>query len=137
MSPKGTIDQGSIADGLGGYIVDAASGNGAGLGNDPINFGLVNVRQKYIQGAGTLQASTPPVLTPATSPNTPFAYAPTFPGVGSTDLPPGVSSNGNTTQGYTRRYQINLALGLFTQDKLVTIQTNKDSSQIHGFSASS
>lgn len=128
VSPKGTIDQGSIADGLGGYIVDTAAGNGTGLANDPINFGLVNVRQKYIQGAGTLQASTPPVVSPVTSPNTPFAYAPTWSGVGSTDLPPGVSSNGNTTQGYTRRYQINLALGLFTQDKLVTIKIDIDPS---------
>jgi hypothetical protein len=116
VSPKGTIDQGSIADGVGGFIVDSTLAAASGNASEPINFGYVNVRQKHIQGAGNSLA----VAAPAVVSN--FAYGATFPGVGSTDIPPGVSSNGNTTQGYTRRYQVNLALGLFTQDKLIPVK---------------
>lgn len=111
VSPKGTIDQGSIADGIGGIIVDQGGGADAnGVSLDPPVFGLVNVRQKHIQGVNVFQA------TGATK--YPFAYGNSFGNVGTIDYPPGFQ-NLNDRQGYTRRYQVNLALGLFTQDKLV------------------
>jgi len=113
VSPKGTIDQGSIADGLGGSIVDSTFNAAVGTETNPATFGLVNVRQKHIQGAGNSQGPSAAYAN--------FNYGATFNGVGSTDYPPGFQ-NLNGIQGYTRRYQVNLALGLFTQDKLVFLR---------------
>jgi hypothetical protein len=97
------LDQTSIAEGIGGYVTDCD-----GVTTGACLSGLTNVRQKYIQGAQ--------VAAPATVPFN-FSGGAGFGPVGNLDTPAGVSGNG--TQGYTRRYQINFALGLFTQDKLI------------------
>lgn len=83
-----TMDQTSIAEGIGGVVV---------AGDSDAGFGLVNVRQKYIQGINSSSS--------ATSVN--------FSGGRSLGSVPATSG------GLTRRYQINFALGLFTQEKLI------------------
>lgn len=83
-----TMDQTSIAEGIGGVVV---------AGDSDAGFGMVNVRQKYIHGINTSSS--------ATSVN--------FSGGRSLNNVPASS------EGLTRRYQINFALGLFTQEKLI------------------
>jgi hypothetical protein len=103
----GQVNQTSIADGIGGFT------NGgfqyiASVGPTVLSLaaGIVHTRQKYIQGlqgnygatAGTIIANSAPN---DTQPST---------------LPSGVT----TANAYSvRRYQINFALGIFTQDKLI------------------
>lgn len=98
-----TMDQNSIAQGIGGVIF-GFDGNG--------KQGLLNVRQKYIQG---LQAITPAAAADLTA------------GAGAG----GVPNLQNTLAGVqpaasqdvtTRRYQVSFALGLFTQDKLIPVK---------------
>lgn len=100
---QGTMDQTSISEGIGG-VMWASSGDSSGLIQ-----GNVNVRQKFIQGKSAAYAA-PPVSVSAGS------------GLGSVpqtgDLPAGAVAPTGTT-GTTRRYQINFALGLMTQDKLI------------------
>lgn len=89
-----TMDQMSISEGVGGYCY-------APLGNNTAN-GAMNVRQRYIQGID------------GTSPT----------GCG---IVPNASLNGITTPNgsataCTRRYQVNLANGLMTQDKLIPVK---------------
>jgi hypothetical protein len=97
-----TIDQVSITEGIGGVV------QGVDWQGTP---GQVNVRQNYIQGIDliTNSTTTPPAFTAGG-------------GVGSI---PAVT---NPISGFTvasgaqfcyRRYQVNLALGLLTQDKLI------------------
>jgi hypothetical protein len=95
-----TLDQMSITDGVGGYTVGTDTTSGTN------NTGLVNVRQKFIQGIQTINNASP------------FA-APAF------GLVPLNSANGtglSATSSTTRRYQVNLALGLLTQDKLIPVK---------------
>jgi len=94
-----TMDQTSIAEGIGGITV----------GSDSLTyFGCVNTRQKYIQGIS--------LTTGVSSSN--FMGGTNFGTVPQTaDIPAGVTGSGGI--GVTRRYQINFALGLFTQDKLI------------------
>lgn len=85
------MDQQTIADGIGGTLVGAVRTNGT-----TSVTGLVCARQSHIQGIELVHN--------AAGSNTGAGYVPNvYPSVGST----------------TRRYQINFALGLFTQDKLV------------------
>jgi len=94
----GTMDQTSIAEGIGGVVLGSDAGG---------RQGLVNVRQNYIQGYDSSANSTPAAFTAGT-------------GVGA--VPNGYNQTGATITGAhytTRRYQVNLALGLFTQDKLI------------------
>jgi hypothetical protein len=105
---QGSLDQTSIAEGIGGYTIDKSGG-------DDSFFGNCNVRQKFIQGVA--QTGNTPAA-PSTAAH--FTGGTSFGNVGNTDTPAGV--NGNNTPGYTRRYQINLALGLFTQDKLIPVK---------------
>jgi len=95
-----SMDQTSIAEGIGGIVVDADSGAG------PM-FGVCNVRQKYIQGLNSCIAAPDVNFTGGNA----FGNVPTE---GSS-----FGATGNNTTGVTRRYQINFALGLFTQDKLI------------------
>jgi hypothetical protein len=96
-----TMDQTSIAEGIGGVIV--ASDNDS-------NFGVCNVRQKYIQGISVSSSATGTAMVTGTS----LGNVPTS---SSAAVPAGVVGNGQTA--VTRRYQVNFALGLFTQDKLI------------------
>jgi hypothetical protein len=83
------MDQTAISEGIGGVVIDCDHTS------DPVNtkFGVVNVRQKYVQGFSDCTAA---------GTGTNFIGGKTW---GATNL--------------TRRYQVNLALGLLTQDKLI------------------
>lgn len=96
-----TLDQTSITDGIGGYV----------LGVDPAQqVGNVNVRQRYIHGISKgIGASATPFTSGAS-----FGSIPQ-----NTGYPAGVPEPG-TRSTATRRYQISFALGLFTQEKLVS-----------------
>lgn len=86
---SGTADQTSISEGIGGVSV-GTDGNAAAT-----TFGLVNVRQAYIQGIDNGTGTAP-----ATS---------VF----------GAQGVGFGTVFATRRYQVSFALGMFTQSKLI------------------
>lgn len=90
------MDQTSIAEGIGGTEIGVT----ADVGGNP-TYGLVNVRQKYIQGVGYAG----PVDATAN-----FTGGAEFGLIGDQSAVSGVS--GTTV---TRRYQINFALGLFNQ----------------------
>jgi len=93
------MDQTSIAEGIGGVTI--------GFSPNP-SAGLVNVRQNYIQGIDYSTSTTPLNFTS---------------GSGMGRVPNNKIPNGVTppvaADASTRRYQINFALGLFTQDKLI------------------
>lgn len=99
---QGLMDQESIADGIGGVTV----GLGGGATSSYV-MGLANVRQKFIQGIDN-SAQTAPAA---------------FLGSGFATVPNTFAANGATVNlaasTCTRRYSVNLALGLFTQDKLI------------------
>ena len=88
-----TVDQLSIAEGIGGtvYNVDTSG-----------NAGQVNVRQKFIQGVSTTSSGL---------------VAPQFGAVPVLD-----TTATQPTYSTTRRYQVNLACGLLTQDKLIPVK---------------
>lgn len=99
-----TMDQTSITEGIGGSI----------LGQTDDVTGIVNARQKYIQGiekgiAPTTQTNIGNANAAGVIPNKNSAA---FSGV---TLPAGA-------EYCTRRYQINFALGIFTQDKLIPVK---------------
>jgi hypothetical protein len=94
-----TLDQTSIAEGIGGVVV-ACDSSGA--------YGLCNTRQKYVHG---ISATTGTGVN-FTSGNDLGA----IPTSSTTAIPSGLPTG---VLGVTRRYQINFALGLFTQDKLI------------------
>lgn len=97
----GTMDQTSVAEGVGGYVFGC---DGAGFP------GMMNTRQAYIQGIDHSVSSgvTQPL---------PFVNGSGSGLVPNNYLPSGVTANGSSY--CTRRYQINFAFGLFTQDKLI------------------
>jgi len=83
------VDQQSIADGVGGVV----------WGTDGVgNVGMVNVRQKYIQGIDNSNITTGVAV------------------VGGKGF--GKVPNGDVV----RRYQVHLATGLFTQEKLIPLK---------------
>jgi hypothetical protein len=104
------LDQCSINEGIGGTMI-GQSGTNANIST--VTTGLLNVRQAYIQGIDTTSATsgTPALFgiaagRGAVPNNTSQATVPGFtPTSGSTFV--------------TRRYQVNFALGMFTQDKLI------------------
>jgi hypothetical protein len=101
---NGVIDQNSL-EGVGGYTLDT---DGA---STPL-FGLCNTRQKHVQG---ISAATTTGGTPAN-----FVKGQSMGVVGSTEIPAGVTGNGQT--GVVRRYQVNLMLGLFQQARLFPLK---------------
>ncbi len=93
-------DNSSICEGIGGVVVGSDGGGGA--------QGLVNLRNAYIQGYDGSSAT-----------DANFSAGDGFGGV------PNAQLNGTSTTSdvySTRRYAINLALGLFTQDKLIPVK---------------
>ncbi len=99
----GVLDQTSINEGIGGFSTGYAPGTGL-----PV---IVNSRQNHIQGVGGATNSGPTDSAFPSNGNVPNFYnafggasAPAFPG---------------SQRGSSRRYQVNFALGLFTQDKLI------------------
>lgn len=99
-NPQGVIDQMTITDGIGGVYIDQDGGT---------TYGFTNTRQKYIQGAsysGDLVSGT-------TTGGKGFGLVPQSAAVPAGHVtPPGMVS-------VTRRYQVSLALGFFTQGKLL------------------
>lgn len=96
----GTMDQTSIAEGIGGVTVGRAN-NGA--------YGLLNVRDSYIQGINSCVNTTPANFSAGTGfYNTPNGQSQS-----------GFQGNGGTGFICTRRYQVTFALGTFNQDKLI------------------
>jgi hypothetical protein len=96
-----TYDQTSISEGIGGYVW---AGNSAAL-SALTTYGPVNVRQRYIQGVSSSGGTA--------------AIVGDFGNVPNKDLD-GFTATG--TNYSTRRYQVNLALGLLTQDKLLPVK---------------
>lgn len=96
-----TIDQTSIAEGIGGVVV-GFTGNAQA---PSYAAGILNVRQAYIQGIDR------PINNGAA---VPFVTAPGHQEIPNTVLATGVTA---TSPGgrCTRRYQVNFGLGLFTQ----------------------
>lgn len=97
-----TIDQTSIAEGIGG-ITWGADGS--------INQGVINVRQNLIQGIDESNAA---------------AGGASITGGNGVGIVPNqvlgaglVNQTGASNRYSTRRYQVNLALGILTQDKLI------------------
>lgn len=105
-----SIDQTSIAEGIGGVVPGLVSVWQAGT--PPIypptatpQKGLINVRKCYIQGTDDWGSGSTAITGNV---------------VGFGRVPNQVSPNNMTVPVYTtRRYQVNFALGLFTQDKLI------------------
>lgn len=98
-NPHGCMDQSTISEGIGGVT----------WGSDRAGIvGLVNVRQRYIQGASRNNSVG------VTIDN----------GTGDGVMPNGQAGNGVSVPSGSlsslRRYQIQLATGLFTQEKLVS-----------------
>jgi len=102
---QGTLDQNSL-EGIGGYTLDS---DGRVL---TPQFGLCNVRQRYIQG---ISATTTLAGTAAN-----FTKGDGFGFVGTFEPPAGIAGNGQTS--VTRRYQINLMLGLLQQARLIPLK---------------
>lgn len=107
---NGTLDQTSISEGIGGYSFGAVRNTAPG----PVGFyGMVNTRQNFIQGisnatnnGGSLNFFSAPAG-PSIVPNVQTVSA--------------TLSNGSP-QFCTRRYQVTFTLGLFNQDKLVSLK---------------
>ena len=96
-----TMDQTSISEGIGGVTVDSDS-------TALPYFGVVNTRNKYIQGISDITVAAAGNFTGGAS----LGIVPQF-----AEVPAGITGNGGNAM--TRRYQVNFALGLFTQDKLI------------------
>ena len=118
----GTLDQTSVADGIGGVVYGSEGSNAVengpgvpvqGVGQGVYRQGLVNVRQFYIQGIdnSTTTSVIPTLVANSLSNALSKGY-----GIGS--VPNSVEESGKPST-CTRRYQISLALGLFTQEKLI------------------
>ena len=103
---NGTMDQSSISEGIGGYTWGNDSSVVSGTGIQ----GNLNVRQKFIQGK---QTSFPGALA-ANSAGGTIGYIPNS----SSAVFSGAPTVTDTTPT-CRRYQINFALGIMTQDKLI------------------
>ena len=111
----GTLDQTSIADGIGGVVVGV---QGKAGGSSAPKTGLVNIRQAYIQGYdGAVNGDTSIDGTVSggscTIPLSDFYTSIAGGGYGPV---PNLSGPGSTC---VQRYQVSLALGLFQQEKLI------------------
>lgn len=108
---SGTMDQVSISEGIGGWTT--------GQDNNTSNsvYGMVNVRQNYIQGvSGVYVQGGAGNIVPAN-----FSAGSGATAVPNSYIPAGATENTNSYTS-TRRYQVNLALGLLTQDKLLPVK---------------
>ena len=110
-SPHMTMDQSTINEGIGGVVMDYPSSYTVPAvgGATSTTAGLMapyNVRQRFIHGVGSTNA------TPLTN-NSGIAGK-----QGDSNAPPGYTSIANYTP-ITQRYQIQFALGLFSQGKYI------------------
>lgn len=123
-APDGVMTQSSIHEGIGSYV-DGSSGQittdvafTAGLNRTASLRGLVNTRQTYIQGVSTVlngvQTSYPAPtigMGHGVVPAGTLVNSPAITGAGNADL--------LLTTNPVRRYQVQFALGMFTQNKLI------------------
>lgn len=106
-SPHMTMDQSTINEGIGGVVMDYPSNTVApAAANAPQLIAPYNVRQRFIHGVGS--TNTTPLVN-----NTGVAGK-----QGESNAPPGYTSITNYTP-ITQRYQIQFALGLFSQGKYI------------------
>lgn len=126
-STENTICQTAINEGIGGYVM-GRSGSLSSAVEDHTNAvtrqagipGLVNVRQAYIQGVST--ASTANTAASAIAPTgMGFGCVPAGTVTISPAITTGVATNCDllTRTDPVRRYQVQFALGLFNQPKLI------------------
>jgi hypothetical protein len=101
-----SLDQTSISEGIGG-VVFGYDGDLVGAGKQ----GILNVRQAYIQGIEVNNATAADLTNGKAAGTVPNNLS-ILPGV---VVPAGALAT-------TRRYQVNLATGLFTQDKLIPVK---------------
>lgn len=123
----GTFDQTAISDGIGG-VVFASEGKGKPASFTTYKKGLVNVRQAYIQGLdNTLNttAGSDKIVGGTTSyddVNSAVRLGSGFGAVPNNLAASGTSFTGSYNQYCTRRYQVNLGLGIFSQDKYIPLK---------------
>lgn len=113
----GTLDQTSIADGIGGVVTGV---QGTGGGSTLRKTGLVNIRQAYIQGLdGSVNGDT--------SIDGTVGGGGTTCSISMTDVIVSLDGGGyqvvpnssGPSSSPIQRYQVSLALGLFSQEKLI------------------
>lgn len=136
---QAAVDQFSITDGIGGVVPGCGGqfGTGAPGTGARVNQNYVNVRQKFIQGIdlnqnvtalnGPLNAATPqPIAAGAPDNTNPSGHGmvPNSDNKGSASFIPSTAFTGTVHPNVTgsnpvRRYQVQLALGIFNQEKLI------------------
>lgn len=104
-SPHMTMDQSTINEGIGGVVMDYFGNTAVPAANTSQLVAPVNVRQKFIHGVGSINTAVPLIN------NTGIAGK-----QGDSNAPPGYTSIANYTP-ITQRYQIQFALGIFSQGK--------------------
>lgn len=109
----GTMDQTSIADGIGGVVFGLEGPKSTKA--TPNRQGLVNIRQAYIQGFDGSSNGYADDLVEGT--DIQDVNKKCTAGVGFGAVPNQFTSDGRNYS--VRRYQVNLALGVFTQEKLI------------------
>lgn len=125
-STENTMCQTSINEGIGGYV----AGRCGSLSSDVADFqtaatrqaalpGLVNVRQAYIHGISTMSAANSAAVAPMAATGMGFGTVPA--GTLAVSIASGTPTNCDliTSSDPVRRYQIQFALGLFNQPKLI------------------
>lgn len=108
----GTLDQTSVADGIGGVVIGT---QGTNTGSVLPKRGLVNIRQAYIQGNDGIVNTAVSAAVSGGAITSDLLLSATNYGTGFANVPNLVSGSAGTQQ----RYQVSLALGLFQQEKLI------------------
>lgn len=123
---QGIMDQTSISEGIGGYTTSHLTSFVTGSGTATVNAGFMNTRQHFIQGiCGNQQTNvaTQDFLTQGTwLTGTPVGTKPVPNSAAIVPLPGGCPNPISGQTACVRRYQINFALGVFTQDKLIPVR---------------
>lgn len=109
-SPHMTMDQSTINEGIGGVVMEYPNNTIVPAAAGIATYATpTNVRQKFIHGVGSVNSVTSGALIAGT-------------GIagkqGASNAPPGYTAIGSYTP-ITQRYQIQLALGLFSQGKYI------------------
>lgn len=126
-SSENTISQTSINEGIGGYVAGRSGYLSTSVADTTTLAtrqcglpGLVNVRQAYIHGISTMSAANDTATNPATvSTGNGFGVVP-YGTLGNTPIVAGATNNDQiTSTDPKRRYQVQFALGLFNQPKLI------------------
>lgn len=119
--PDGIVTQSSIHEGVGSYfnaasgIINPAAASYSGITRTAGLPGLVNTRQALIQGVSTIFFGTQATY-PAPIYGQGFGTIP----VGTSVVSPTLTTNASIVDtNPVRRYQVQLALGLFNQTKLI------------------